>query len=70
MSKTAQALEKITKDMRMHIEVLKNDYRKDPEDRDYVATVRARAASYLQGICDAGVITVTEKRALFSYITL
>ena len=67
MSKTAQALEKITKDMRMHIEVLKNDYGRNPEDRD---TVRARAASYLQGLCDAGAVTVTEKRALFSYVTL
>lgn len=60
---TKKALEKLNSKQRHSIDLYKSMDSRNPYSR-------TAALAYLQGLCDSGVITETEKKALFCYITL
>ena len=65
MSATRKVLNKMPENVRLHVEWLKNQYRKEHKD-----IFRSASGSYVRGLQDAGLISDLERRLLFSYITL
>lgn len=60
---TKKALEKLNTKQRNAVDGYKTLHSQNP-----VADVRIAALAYLDGLSDAGVLTETEKKAIFRYI--
>lgn len=67
MSKTRMALEKLTLQQQLRVDGYKRKYNRKGELQ---SEARKCSGAYLHGLCDAGVISETERRALLCYITL
>lgn len=65
MSGTERVLNKMPENVRIHVEWLKNQYKKEHKD-----IFRSASGSYMRGLQDAGLISDLERRLLFNYTTL
>lgn len=67
---TKQVLNKLPKEIRANIEHYKESYNLFDEGSSYKHEERSRMAGYIHGLRDAGLITETERRILFCYMTV
>ena len=63
---TRKTLSKLPAHIRSRIESFKEAY----YESGFSSFVRARTAGYLEGLKDAGLITESERKVLFTYATL
>lgn len=66
MGGTERVLNKIPENVRLHVEWMKEQYKKEK----YSNVIRKCASSYILALRDVGLITELERRLLFTYTTL
>lgn len=64
---TRKVLEKLPEIARTNLEWLRKEYKSELGDKD---VARAKAAWYVKGLKDAGLITERERQFLFIYTTV
>ena len=64
---TQKTLEKIPREVLLHIEILKKDYKDQRLDRNIC---RSSCREYVRGLRDGGLITERERQQLFAYMTI
>ena len=67
---TRETLDKLPTNILNNIEALKQRYNDERFAGDIKPAIRSYLSAYLLGLRDSGVITETEKRLLYCYVTL